>query len=355
MGLNGNIRYGNQGDVLGAQQQAVLDKLATTEVAQETMFDKYATITKTLPQNSGKKIRFRKMISMKDLILANKIYKDYTGNDIDGRGEGIVTLVDRDYYKQFILPEGESGDQIGDVKVIEYETEVFPIGFWSKVTEETNLFHDMWTTSWHVKELSKIASFAIDGFYRDLYINSAGHYQDLSNKKYSDSEVTQANRKIAMQLRLSGAKYIDRILSSSPNYGTVPVQSKYTAIINPLAEFSLRANPDFIPVEKYPNPSVAMENEIGMLGEIRYVTNENMLIEQDGSKYYAYALIMGKDHTAQIPLRGKGRIETIIKGFNSQDKSDPLNRIQIIGLKSWLGAYTLNQERLGLIKAQIEF
>ena len=77
MGLNGQITYGNQGDVLGAKQRAVLDKLATTELAQNLIFDKYATITKGIPQNSGKQITFRKMLSMKDLIIANNIYKDY--------------------------------------------------------------------------------------------------------------------------------------------------------------------------------------------------------------------------------------------------------------------------------------
>ena len=359
MALNGNITYGKQGGNLGAEQRAVLDKLATTELAQQMIFDKYATITKGIPQNSGKKITFRKMLSMKDLIIANNIYKNYTGNNIEN-GEGIVTLIDKDYYKQFILPEGESGDQIGDVRVIEYETEIFPVGFWSKITEEVSLLHDMWTTRWHVSELTKIASFAIDGFYRDLYINNAGHQIDISgnddgSNNMKDSAYTEANKKVTMQLRLSGAKFIDKIIDNSPNVGSKPINAKYVGIVNPLCEFSLRANPDFIPVEQYPNPSIAMENEIGTIGEIRYIFNEDMLIEDDGTDKFGYTLIMGKDHTAQIPLKGKGRIETIVKGLNSQDKSDPLNRLQIIGLKSWLGAYTLNPERMALLKAKIEY
>jgi len=360
MALNGNITYGNQGDVLGTKQQAIIEKLATAEIAQKTIFDKFATRTRAIPQNQGKTLTFRRMVNMKDLLIANKIYKEYTGNNVEDRGEGIVTLVDKDYYKQFILPEGESGDQIGDVKVVEFSTDIFPIGFWSKVTEEVSLFHDLWTTSWHVKQLSEIASYAIDGFYRDLYINSAGHQIDISgnasgSNRMKDSAFTDANRKVTMQLRLSGARYVDRILSNSPNYGTVPIQTKYVAIVNPLCEFDLRENPDFIPVEKYPDKSKVMDNEIGTIGEVRYVYNENMLIEDDGTNKYGYALILGKEHTYDIPLRGKGRIETIIKGLNTQDKSDPLNRIQIIGIKSWLGAYSVYPERMALLKAKIEY
>jgi N4-gp56 family major capsid protein len=170
-----------------------------------------------------------------------------------------------------------------------------------------------------------------------------------------DADFTSANQKVAMQLRLSGAKYIDRIIDNSPNIGSIPINAKYVGIVNPLCEFDLRANPDFIPVEKYPNPSIAMENEIGTIGEVRYIFNEDMYIEDDGSDKYGWALIMGKDHTAQIPLKGKNRIETIVKGLNSDDKSDPLNRLQTIGLKSWLGAYTLSPEKVALIKAKIEY
>ena len=351
------LQYGNQGSGLGAKQQAVVDKLMTTEVVQKTIFEKYATITKTLPPKSGKTITFRKPVKVKDLMLANKIYKDYTGNTSD---EGIATLVDQNYYKNFILNEGSSGSERSYADYVEYSTDVFPIGFWSKITEETDLFHDMWNLNDYIKELSETGAFIIDGFYRDLYMNSAGHQIDISgnddgSNNMSDSAFSDANGKISMQLRLSGAKYVNRILDNSPNYGTIPVYARYTAIVNPLCEFSLRDNADFIPVEKYPHTTKVMENEIGMLKDIRFISNENMYIEDDGTDQYGWALIMGQDHTANIPIRGKKRIETIVKGLNNDDKSDPLNRFQIVGFKSWLGAYTLYPERVGLIKAKITY
>jgi len=354
------IRYGNQGDSLGAKQQAIVDRIMTEGVAQQTIFDKYATMTKGIPQKSGRTMTFRKAIKVKDLMLANKIYKDYTGNDVDGKGQGVATLVDRDYYKDFVLTEGESGSERSYGKYVEFSTDIFPIGFWSKITEETSLLHDMWTLNGYISELSETGSYIIDGFYRDLYINSSGHQIDISgnddgHNDMKDSDFTNANKKVAMQLRLSGAKYINNMVSNSANFATIPLKTKYVAIVNPLCEFSLRANADFIPVEKYPNTGAVLENEIGAIGEVRYTTNENMLIEEDGDDKYGYALIMGKDHTANIPLRGKNRIETIVKGLNNDDKSDPLNRFQIVGFKSWLGAYTLNPERMALLKAKIDY
>jgi len=351
------ISYGTQGSGLGAKQQAYVDKLMTTEVAQQTIFDRFATIQNALPQNNGKVINFRKWVPMKDLMIANKIYEDYTGNDSSNTGAGIATLVGKGAYQDYILPEGSSGSEAGQMKVVEFSTDVFPIGMWMTVTEETNLFHDMYTVAENVRQYSEVASFIIDGFYRDLYINSAGHIQDITGDStgndVSSANFTKASKKISLQLRLSGAKYVSNILKSSPNYGTEPVWSRYVGIVNTMMGEAIRDNTDFVPLEKYSAGIKPLESEIGMIGDIRIVENENMLIEETATAgtYKGYMLIMGKEHTANIPVRGKKRLEVIVKGLNSDDKSDPLNRTQLIGWKSWLGAYSIYPERIGLVEA----
>ena len=355
------LKYGNQGNKLGAKQQALVDKLMATEVNQKTNFNKFATITKALPQNVGKTMKFRKPVKVKDLMLANKIYKKYLGSSDYKEGQGIATLVDENFYQNFILAEGESGDERSFADYIEVQTDVFPIGFWSKITEEVSIFHDLWTLGDYIRELSETGAFIIDGFYRDLYMNSAGHSVDISGDgsdkdNMKDSNFTDAVKKTSMKLRLSGAKYVNKILDNSPNYGTIPLNAKYIAIVNPLCEFSLRDNADFIPVENYPNVSKVLDNEIGTLKDFRFVFDENMLTDTDSDgNQYGYALIMGQDHTADIPIKGKNRIETITKGLGTDDKSDPLNRFQIIGFKSWLGACSLYPERIALIKAKITY
>jgi N4-gp56 family major capsid protein len=349
------VTWGNQGQGLGVKQQAYLDKLMTAELAQRLIFDRFATIEKALPQNNGKTIEFKKWVPMRDLMIANKIYKDYTENQ---EGEGIAVLVDKGAYNNIVLPEGSSGTEQGQMKKISFTTDVFPIGMWMSVTEETSLFDDMYTIKENIRQYSETASMYIDAFYRDTYINSAGHQIDITGNADPDDKVTSeaffnAVRKISLQLRLSGAKYVNTVLSASPNVGTVPVWSRYIGIVNIMMGEAIRNNPKFKPLEQYATGNVKpLDGEIGMINDIRIIENENMLIEDAGNgTYTGYMLVLGKDHTANIPLRGKKRIEVIVKGLNGGDKSDPLNRTQTIGWKSWLGAYTLYPERLGLIKA----
>ena len=328
----------------------------TAELAQNLVFDRFATIQKALPQNSGKTVEFKKWIPMRDLMLANAIYKNYTGNP---EGQNVAVLVDQNAYNSIILPEGSSGTEQGQMKKTSVTTDIFPIGMWMTVTEETSLFDDMYSVKENIKQYSEVASFYIDGFYRDTYINGAGHLQDISGNTAPDDDVTStaffdAVKKISLQLRLSGAKYVSSILNSSPNVGTIPVWSRYIGVVNPMMGEALKDNVKFKPLEDYASGSVKpLENEIGMINDVRIIENENMLIEETGTAgtYKGYMLILGKEHTANIPLRGKKRVEVIVKGLGTDDKSDPLNRTQTIGWKSWLGAYTLYPERLGLVTA----
>lgn len=362
-----NLAYGTQGDGLGASQQAYIDKLMTSRLAQQMVFDRYATIQKALPQNNGKDIKFRKWVPMRDLMLANSIYTGYTGNTPTTNGEEIAQLVPyspdpatavAQTYSDYVLPEGSSGTEAGSMKVVELNSSVFPIGMWMTVNEEVNLFHDMYTVAENVTQYSEVASVLIDGFYRDTYINGAGHIQDITGgtapaNNVTDTAFTGATKKISLQLRLSNAKYISSVLSSSPNYATEPIWSRYVGIVNPMMGEAMKANADFKPLETYSAGVKPLEGEIGMIGDIRVIENANMLIETTGTagEYTGYMLVMAKDHTANIPLRGKKRVEVIVKGLDTKDKSDPLNRTQIIGWKSWLGAYTVSPEKLGLVKA----
>ena len=352
--------YGTQGSGLGAAQQAYVDKLMTAELAQKTVFDKFATKQKALPQNNGTEIKFRKWVPMKDLLLANEIYENYTGNDTANTGAGIATLVAKNAYSNYVLPEGSSGNEAGSMKVVEQTANVFPIGMWMTVTEEVKTFHDMYTISENVRQYSDVAALVLDGFYRDTMINGAGHLQDITGNAAPENNVTSASfgkavRKISLQLRLSGAKYVNSIMSASPNYGTTPIWSRYIGIVNTLVGDQLRDNPEFIPVEKYATGSVKpLDNEIGMIKDVRIIENENMLIEQstdsDGNvTNTGYMLVLGKEHTAHIPVRGKKRIQVIVKGLG-ENGDDPLNRVATIGWKSWLGASTIYPERLGLVK-----
>jgi N4-gp56 family major capsid protein len=351
------LTYGSQGSGLGAKQQVYLEKLAMTEVAQKTIWDRFATKQYDLPQNSGKKIKFRKWVPMKDLIIANDIYKNYTGNDVINAGQGIVTMVGENEWQNFVLAEGSSGNEVGDMKVVELETDINLVGSFMKVTEETQLLHDMYTLKENIRQYSDWIALVVDGFYRDVIRASAGHVTDITGNAAPDNDVisdafTKAVKKISTMLKLSGAQFVDSVLTQSPRYAKQGIYSRYIGVCNTLFGEALQENPNFRPVEEYPGNIKLLENEIGMLGTVRVIEDPNGLITDNGDGTYTGELVIfGKEHTADIPLRGKKRIEIVYKGLG-ENGDDPLNRISTLGWKSWLGAYTINPERVGKVIAK---
>jgi N4-gp56 family major capsid protein len=144
-------------------------------------------------------------------------------------------------------------------------------------------------------------------------------------------------------------------MKALPLFGTEPVRAKYTMYVHSVVAEQLLNNPDFTPVEKY-NPSGAMEDEVGIIGKLRVIENHNApLTEVSAGVYIAECIVVGKDHTSHIPVRGKGSTEFILQPLGSGGTSDPLKRIGSAGWQSWLGAKVMYPERLGIVKARVNF
>jgi len=353
--------YGNPlGSGLGAERQAYLDKTLLTNIVQKTTYDRLADIVKQLPLKNSKRIEFEKWITAKDFYFSDNINEDFTGND-SSVGEETLHMVKRDEYKNFFLDEGSSGTSKAKMELIKLSTDVFPIGDWMPYTEELELFHDRWTTAEAISQMSDMAALVVDGFYRDLYFYGAGHVFDISgdadgSNNVKDTAFYTANRKITSALKLSGAEPVNQILKSSPNYGTVPVWSRYIAYGHIAAIDALEENPNWVPLEKYAANITPLEGERGMLDKIRYVEDANGYIENIAAgEYVAEFIVNAKKHTAQVPLRGKGKYETVYQPIGSGGTSDPLKRVGSLGWKGWLGAKTLFPERLGILKAKFNW
>jgi N4-gp56 family major capsid protein len=351
--------YGNPlGSGLGAERRAYLDKMLLENTIQKTQFDRLATITKPLPLKNSKVIEFEKWIKMLDLYFADNINETWTGNDVEA-GEETLQMIKRDEYQNFILDEGSSGTSKGQMKLIKVQSEVFPIGDWMPYTEELELFHDRWSTTEAINQMSDMSALVIDGYYRDLYYYGAGHVYDITgdgtgNDNVVDAAFTKATRNLVNALKLSGADPVSAVLSSSPNFGTTPVNSRYVAYGHIIAIDALRDNPDWKDLETYAAGVTPLPNEIGMLGQIRFCEDPNGFIASNGTNYDAEFIVGGKDHTAQIPLRGKGVLQTVTKSIGSGGTSDPLDRVGTVGWKGWLGARVLYPERLGILKARFD-
>jgi len=345
----------NLGSGLGAEMQAFLDKTLLTNITQNTFFDRMATMQKALPLRNSQELRFDKWIRMQDLYLANTVNTGLTGNDVTV-GEETYQNVVKDEYQNFVLAEGSSGASKAKMKLIKSKANVFAIGDWMPYTEEMQMFHNRWTVAETAKQMGEFAGMVIDGYYRDLYTFGAGHKSTVTTgKTVADPEFTTALRKASVALRLSGAKPTAAFMSSSPNYGTVPVNSKYTLVMHTIAAEMLRDNPDFVPVEKY-RTSGTLENEKGIIGDFRVLEDPNAPIVDAGSgKYTVECIAGGKDHTAHVPVRGKGATEFVFQSLGSGGSSDALKRVGTVGWKSWLGAKVLYPERLATITVEVAY
>ena len=354
------MEFGNDlGSGLGAEMQAFLDKTLLTNLTQNAYFDRLATMTRALPLKNSQELRFDKWIRMQDIYLTDNINQNFTGNVIDAANnidEETYQNVPASEYENFVLAEGSSGASKAKMKLIKSKATVFPIGDWMPYTEEMGMFHNRWTVAETAKQMGEFAGLIVDGYYRDLYVNGAGHSATVTaGKTVADPEFTLACRQTSVALRLSGAKGMNQLMSSSPNYATVPVNSKYTMVMHTIGCEGLRSNPDFVPVEKY-KTSGTLENEVGILGEFRILEDPNApIVEKSAGVYTIKAISGGKDHTAHVPVRGKGSTEFVFQPIGSAGSSDALKRVGTVGWKSWLGAKVLYPERLAVIEVEVNF
>ena len=356
--------YGSPlGNGLGVERQALIDRALLTNITERTVFEKYATITKPLPLKNSKIIQFEKWIRMKDLMFADNLNQQFTGNDVNVGEETLLYMPDN-AYEDFVLDEGSSGTSKGRMKLIRTEATVFPIGDWMPYTEELEMFHNRWSVQEAVKQMGDVAASVIDGFYRETFRNGAGHLVDITgagsgNDNIVDAAFGKASRKIMNQLKLSGAKPVNQILTSSVNVGTKPVWAKFIGMIHTIAGSELRNNPLFVPIEEYAAglKGGPLEGEIGILDQsIRIIEHENAPLKSlGGSDYEVEMLIFGNDHTAHVPIRGKGSVNFIYQPIGSGGTSDPLKRVGTCGWKSWLGVKTLYAERLGKVVAKMTY
>ncbi len=354
------MEFGNNlGDGLGAEMQAFLDKTLLTNLTQNAYFDRMATMQKALPLKNSQEIRFDKWIRMQDLYFADNINENFTNNDT-AVGEETYQNIPASEYNNFILAEGSSGQSKAKMELIKSSTTVFAIGDWMPYTEEMGMFHNRWTVAETAKQMGEFAGLVVDGYYRDLYVNGAGHVADISgdgagNDNVVDSAYTLALRQTFVALQLSGAKPTASFMSSSPNYGTVPVNAKYTLVVHTIAAERMRDNADFVPVEKY-KTSATLENERGILGHFRVLDDPNApLTEVSAGVYTSTGIACGKDHTAHVPVRGKGSTEFVFQSLGSGGTNDALKRVGTVGWKSWLGAKVLYPERLATVTARVLF
>lgn len=144
-------------------------------------------------------------------------------------------------------------------------------------------------------------------------------------------------------LKIANAKKITRMSGVNPGQGSTPINACYIAIVHPNTTFDLKADPKFIPVEKYASNIVLLPGEVGTLDEVRFIesTNGKVFSGEGAGSIDVYAtIILGAEAYGIVDVAGT--TELIFKGLGSAGSADPLNQRQTMGWKEYFVAKILN-------------
>lgn len=156
-------------------------------------------------------------------------------------------------------------------------------------------------------------------------------------------------RKIVKNLQANHAKPVNKVLSASAQYGTTPVSTGYTVYCHTDLEPDIRDLPGFIPVEKYASGK-PMENEIGSVERMRFITSPDLPSVQDGgaaigaTNLYSttgtsidvYTIVVtAQDAWSQVAVRGKNALDPTYLPPGQKSKADPHGQRGYAGTIWW--------------------
>ena len=191
---------------------------------------------------------------------------------------------------------------------------------------------------------------SLDQLCRDIIV--AGTTVQYASAASSRATVTaamkmdRAEAKEAVRtLKTNNAKPMTTMINPSTGFNTVPVGMSFIGIVHPNTTFDLDDATGWIPVEKYPNKSNVMPDEVGALHNIRFVETSNAKVfsSAGASSIDVYAtLIIGRNAYAQSRISGEA-LKNIVKPLGSAGTADPLDQRTTSGWKATYVAVILQE------------
>lgn len=204
-----------------------------------------------------------------------------------------------------------------------------------------------------------------------------GKLKSCTNQYYGGSGTSRATvagpltlnlqRSVVRGLQANHAMPITRMLKASPDYDTSAVSPGYFAYVHTDYEGVIRDLPGFVPVEKYAS-GTPVENEIGKVERIRYITSPDLPSFQDGGAAVgswtgtgtAYSttgtsmdvypiIVMGADAFSQIAVRGIKSMKAIYLPAGESTKSDQFGQRGYAGAIWWKGVMIENHGWMAVI------
>jgi N4-gp56 family major capsid protein len=198
--------------------------------------------------------------------------------------------------------------------------------------------------------LGEQAGDSIDQLCRDVI--AAGTTVQYASTATATNEVTAAmslNRaevkEAVRTLRGNNAKPVSSMIDPSTGYNTVPVGRSFIGIVSEDTAYDLDDATGWIPVEKYPNKSNVMMDEIGSLANVRFVMTTNAKVKASSgadTNDVHCTLIFGQNAYAITRISGN-TLRNIVKPLGSAGTADPLDQRATSGWKLSFVAKILNE------------
>ncbi len=180
-----------------------------------------------------------------------------------------------------------------------------------------------------------------------------------TNRNQVNSVMTLARQRAVIRfLKGQRGKKLTSILNGSVKIGTKPIQAAFVGFIHTDLENDIRDIPTFIDVADYGTRETLCPEEIGSLGEVRYIASPvltnfpdagglaatNGTVSTTGTNSDVYPIvIIAKEAFGCVPLAGKESIRINVLNPDKASKSDPLGQRGYIGFKMWFLAMILNE------------
>jgi N4-gp56 family major capsid protein len=164
-------------------------------------------------------------------------------------------------------------------------------------------------------------------------------------------------RSVVRSLNGQRAKFVTRMISASPKFGTEAVAAGYIAFAHTDLEQDIRDMDGFTPVERYGNFAPVSDREVGKVEGVRYILSPvlepfadagsaslNGMVSSGGSNVDVYPVIyVAQNSYATVPLKGAGSMNPRVLNPGTIDKSDPLGQRGYVGWKMYFASLVLNE------------
>jgi len=257
------------------------------------------------------------------------------------------------------LSEGitPAGKKLSETKI---NVTIYDYGDFVTITDKINWESEDPVLMIAAETLGRQAGETIDELCREV-LNAGTNVQRVGDRLTRGAVVAGDKmdvatvKKAVLTLKNANAKKLVKQINASTGYATEPIKACYIGIAHPNIVETMSGLTGWVPVEKYARQQNIMEDEVGKLGDVRFIeTTEAKVFEGEGdSSIDVYStLIIAKDAYGVSRVSGKA-MENIVKPFGSGE--DPLNQRATSGWKATFATLILNDDYMVRIESSSEY